>query len=809
MKVIQLSLQDFAQPAPRRGSIEPSSGFGTTLQKGIELHQKVQEERKAQYDEYQPEISISWMFEKENYQFEVSGRMDGFFQGQKPRIEEIKSSFNIYELAKNIKDKRFDHPYFLQLVSYGYFHWLKNGVKPELSFYLISSRRSETYAFDVYWDLKETENWISRRLAELVIEAKKAETRLERRKKLSKNLPFPFPVPRKGQMELISFIEKGMGEGKKLLLQAPTGLGKTIGVLYPSLKEAMARGQRVVYLTPKNSQQSVAEEAIEKIQQSGCQTKSLTITSKSKICMKAEPLCNPEYCEYARNYYDKLNTFDLRNEIGRKKKLTARVMKNLAQKYEVCPFELQKEAVDEADVVICDYNYVFGHDSILGKISSSKFEQIGMPNLVIDEAHNLPSRTMGNFSPSLSTGVLNEIKADMEKLPKKFRKEGEALVELCISTLRELTPDNVETQVLNLDLESFIFVNEELKSFLSAYLESDTEIKSRDPVLRLVFYWGEFTEILKSIGPGRGEFFMSSQNDGRNRIIKITCCDASELIKERYNYFQNHVLFSATLKPFSYYTRLSGLREEELIQEEFLSPFEKENRKVLIIPQISTKYSMREKNYPRVAEAIQKIISLKSGNYLAFFPSFDFMEKVLKIFNAPEGMRVLRQNRYMRNEEVEATLDLLKSKVRPMILFAVQGGVFSEGIDYAGEMVIGAFVVGPPLPGFDFEREKMKEYYQGTYQSGFDYAYTYPAMAKAVQAAGRVIRSEKDRGIIVLMDERFLESSYCQSLPQDWFVQHPKELVSTSILNDIDQFWKTTLPVSQSSSSHNCPIDGQ
>lgn len=808
MKTIKISLQEFAQPAPRRGSIEPSSGLGTTLQKGIELHQKVQAERKSQYEEYRPEVSISWTLEKSNYEFEVSGRMDGFFEGQKPRIEEIKSSFNIYELAKSIKDKRFDHPYFLQLVSYGYFLWLKTGMKPELSFYLISSRRSETYSFDVYWDVKETEAWIARRLEELVIEAKKAEIRLERRKKLSLKLPFPFPVPRKGQMELIAFIEEGMQKGKKLLLQAPTGLGKTIGVLYPTLKESLSRGQRVVYLTPKNSQQSVAEEAIEKIQLSGCQTKSLTITSKSKICMKAEPLCNPEYCEYARNYYDKLNTFDLRSELSRKKKLTSRVMKIMAQKYEVCPFELQKEAVDEADVVICDYNYVFGHDSILGKISSSRFEQAGMPNLVIDEAHNLPSRTMGNFSPSLSSSALNEIKSDMEKLPKKFRKEGESLVEMCISTLHELTPERVETKVLNLDFENFIFVNEELKSFLSSYLESDTEIKPRDPVLRLIFYWGEFTEILKSIGPEKGQFFTSAQNDGKNRIIKITCCDASELIRERYDYFQNHVLFSATLKPFAYYTRLSGLREEELIKEEFLSPFEKENRKVLIIPQISTKYSMREKNYPRVAEAIEKIIKLKSGNYLAFFPSFDFMEKVLKTFKAPEGMRVLKQNRYMRNEEVEATLDLLKSRTHPMILFAVQGGVFSEGIDYAGDMVIGAFVVGPPLPGFDFEREKMKEYYQGTYQSGFDYAYTYPAMAKAVQAAGRVIRSENDRGIIVLMDERFLENSYYQSLPQDWFNQHPKELVSTSILNDINQFWKK-LPVSQSSSSDHCSIDGK
>lgn len=808
MKTIRLSLQEFAQPSPRRGSIEPSSGFGNTLQKGIELHQKIQQERESEYEEYQSEVSIRWVFEREEYLFEVTGRMDGLFQGSKPKIEEIKSSFNIFDLAKNIKDKRFDHPYFLQLISYGYIYWLTNEVKPELSFFLASSRRPETYSFDVYWDMREVEVWLSKRLDELVIEAKKAEKRFLRRKKLSEALPFPFPIPRKGQMELIAFIEEGMKSGKKMLLQAPTGLGKTIGVLYPSLKESLSRGQRVIYLTPKNSQQAVAEEAIEKFQAKGCNTKSLTITAKSKMCMKAEPLCNPDYCEFARDYYDKLNTFDLRNELVRKKKLTGRVMKNLALKYEVCPFELQLEAVEEADVVICDYNYVFGHDSVLGKISSTKFEQEGKPNLVIDEAHNLPSRTMGNFSPALSTSVLESFRDDIQALPKFFRKEGEALLDLCLSTLNDLTPDEIETKTLNLDIENFIFVNEELKSFLSAYLESDVEIKAKDPVLRLIFYWGEFTDTLREISPEQREFFTSALNDGKSRSIKITCCDASLLIKERYDYFQNHILFSATLKPFSYYSKLSGLDESQIIQEEFQSPFLKANRKVLIIPQVSTKYSARQKNYPRIAEAIEKIIKLKKGNYLAFFPSFDFMENVLKHFKNEDSFRILKQSRFMRNEEVESHLEVLKAGINPTILFAVQGGVFSEGVDYAGDMVIGAFVIGPPLPGFDFERERMKDYYQKTYQAGFDYAYTFPAMAKAIQSAGRVIRSEEDKGIIVLMDERFLDLNYSRTLPDDWFDKSPKELVSTSILKDIEQFWNP-LSVGKLLSSSDGPINCQ
>lgn len=791
MKIIKMGLQEFAIPSPRKGSIEPSSGVGTSLQKGIELHQEVQKIRKDEVPNYESEKIISHFFEISGYRFEVSGRIDGFIPGdKKPKIEEIKSSFNIFDLGNKIKDKRYDHPYFIQLATYGYFYWLQHEIKPELSFHLVSSRRIESFDLDIYWDIKEYETWLARRLDELVLEAKKSEKRFLRRTKLAEIMPFPFAIPRAGQMEFISFVQEGMMKGKKMMLQAPTGMGKTIGVLYPALKESLSRGQRVVYLTPKNSQQVVAEEAIERLQAKGCATKSLTITAKSKICMKAEPLCNPEYCEFAKDYYDKLTTFDLKSELLKKKKLSSKVMKNMAQKYEVCPFELQLEAVNEADVVVCDYNYVFGHESVLGKISSQSFEQEGKPNLVIDEAHNLPSRTMGNFSPILSSVFLENMRDEIQNLPKKFRADGIELLEMCLSTIKNYTPDKRETVSLHLNDEAFTSINDDLKAFLSNYLESDVEIKAKDVVLRLVFYWGEFTEILSGLDPTQTEFFTTAQNDGKSRFIKITCCDASSLIKERYDYFQNVVAFSATLKPFNYYAKLTGLQSYNPIQEEFTSPFKKENRKVLIIPQISTKYSAREKNYPKIADTIERIINLKSGNYLAFFPSFDFMEKTLALFRAPSGVRVLKQNRFMQNTDVEAHLEVLKSQISPTILFAVQGGVFSEGIDYSGNMVIGAFVVGPPLPAFDFEREKMKEYYESYYQAGFDYAYTFPAMAKAVQAAGRVIRTESDRGIIILMDERFLDKSYEQSLPQDWFNHSSRELISNSILSDIQKFWE-------------------
>jgi DNA excision repair protein ERCC-2 len=290
------------------------------------------------------------------------------------------------------------------------------------------------------------------------------------------------------------------------------------------------------------------------------------------------------------------------------------------------------------------------------------------------------------------------------------------------------------------------------------------------------------------VSSGRKEFFTTYHPNPAT--VKITCCDASEMLKEAYREYSQVVAFSATLKPFEYYSRLTGLVAEELKTAEFVSPFPKTHRKLLIIPQISSKYADRERNAPRIADAIERIVSLKRGNYLVFFPSFEFMERVCGKFRAPEGFETLKQERTMRREEIQAVLDRLTDRSAAHVVFAVQGGVFSEGVDYPGDMVIGAFVVGPPLPNFDLEQEQRRDYYQQNYASGFDYAYTFPAMAKAVQAAGRVIRSETDKGIIVLMDNRFLEKSYSKSMPSDWYAESPRELVSAGILGELSAFWQ-------------------
>jgi len=790
-KLITIPLRDFALPAPRTGSIDAHSGYGRPAADGREIHVRVQKRRAASDASYQPEVPVSCLFDRGGYLFRVDGRMDGIFRGDPPKIEEIKSSFNIRELARRLADNPLDHPYCLQLQTYGYFYWREHRILPALSFHLVSTRSSDTEDLELAFDLPLYEKWLERRLDELAAEAGQAVKRAARRRKVASGFVFPFASPRPGQIELMQTIEEGMACGSPMLIQAPTGLGKTVGVLYPVLKEALARGQRVVYVTPKNSQHSVAEDAVTRFQETGARLKSLSITAKGKICFMNEPLCTPEYCEYARDYYAKIYEHGILDILAKKRRMKGRVFRDLGEQYRVCPFELQLDSAREADIVICDYNYVFAPRSAFGRMTDLGVDQTGKPNLVIDEAHNLPARAMEYYSPSLSSLLLENMRDEIRKTPPLFRREAEGLLDGCISVVASCRQGE-HSRPMRIAPPADLFIEQDarLRGYMSRYLDSDVEIRHDDVILRLCHYWSEFTEALEfACDPARQEFFTTYHPHPTGGRVKITCCDASAMLADRYDAYQQVVGFSATLKPFDYYVRLSGLDEGKVRLAEFQSPFPKALRKLLIIPQISTRYSRREANYARIADAVQRITALRSGNYFVFLPSFEFLERVAVLFRPPEGFIVVRQERGMKASGVETIVESLASRSVPTIVFAVQGGSFSEGMDYAGETVIGAFVVGPPLPKYDLEREQMREYYQQQYRAGFDYAYTIPAMAKAVQAAGRVIRSETDRGLIVLMDRRFTEPGYSRSMPADWFESDVAELVSDSILSEVADFW--------------------
>ena len=770
------------------GSIETDSGFGSTTLEGIEIHQTIQQKKLFADPAYRAEVRITHQFVTDSYTFEVSGRMDGMYLTNPCRIEEIKSSFNILKLQQRLLNSPDTHPYCLQLKTYGYFYWLQNGTLPELTFHLVSTRTRAVLELQMQLDVSLYEKWLAQRLVELVAEATARDKRIQRRKKSVRKFDFPFAQPRPGQDQLMAAIEEGMRDKQPQLIQAPTGLGKTIGVLYPLLKEALARGQKIIYLTPKNSQHRLAENAVARLQKNGANIKAMTLTAKTKMCFKDEPLCNPDYCEYARDHYTKLAAAQLPQKLAKKKTLTAEVFRKLAREHEVCPFDLQIHAVPHMDALICDYNYVFSPQAALGKFNQTAFAEPGKPNLIIDEAHNLPARALDYYSAELSVGQLERFAADVETIPLRFQKKILKLLRQCVSLVKSLRlPAHDLTHQIEPPLKIFTAQDAKLRDFLGDYLNSDLPIAENDPVMQLSFYWGEFTNTLNFIELDADKFFTTYTP--ATLTVKITCCDASVLLQPSYEQFAQIVGFSATLKPFDYYSKLSGLYSDKLKTAEFVTQFPRQRRKILIIPQVSSKYSARERNYPRIADVIARIAPLRRGNYFVFFPSFDFLGRVLDIFIPPEGFTILRQERGMGNVALQSLLQHLTTDEGAHLFFAVQGGVFAEGMDYPGNMAIGVFVVGPPLPNFDTERELMRQYYQREYKAGFDYAYTFPAMTKAIQAAGRVIRSETDKGLIVLLDNRFIQSSYSRCMPQDWYVSSPVEMVSQNILRDVSEFW--------------------
>lgn len=788
MKTVMLSVIDLALPCPRVGSIDTYSGFASTSKLAIKAHQKFQAAQHHINPNYQSEVATTHTMVFNRYKFHISGRMDGLYQENGVRIEEIKTAFDPKKLMDLLAEIYFTHPYWLQVQLYGYIYWLKTKTIPKLDLLILSLRNhKKTHTLSVELDIPAFELWLEQRFNELILEIKESQKRITRRKKLSKKLIFPFEQPRPHQKELIATITQGMEQTKPMLIQAPTGLGKTMGILYPALKESLGRGQKTIYITPKNTQHQIAFNTVRMLQDKGAPFKSLTLTSKKKLCMKNEPICTSKKCEFAENHYTKCTTHQILKQAQKKKNLNNEFFKSLAREYQVCPYEVQMECIPYVDVIIGDYNYVFS--SINPRIAELPLGEEEKPNLVIDEVHNLPSRGMDYFSPELEVGFFENYLNALDRYPQPFQKKLIQIIIQCIETIHLCaTPNVYEPHRVVVSEHLFKKQEEVLNQFLSDYLESDITIEEQDPILKLCNYWSDFTDALEFVNQDKDEFFISFHP--RKNVLKISCCNASTFLQEHYLNYKQVVGFSATLKPFSYYSKLIGLNRPNLHTEEFATPFSQNNRKLLLIPQVSTKYKDRIANYSKIVEVITRISALKPGNYFVFFPSFEFLDQVYRRMPSLTSFALLRQTRIMHPGETHDLLQKLHQKEKHHLFFAVQGGMFAEGIDYVGDLAIGAFIVGPPLPSYDWEREEMKGYYEQQYQAGTEYAYIYPAMAKAVQAAGRVIRTETDKGIIVLMDNRFLKDTYSQCMPKDWFSEHPKELVSQSILKEIDAFWK-------------------
>ncbi len=803
-KALAVSVAEFALPVPRAGHIETHSGYGHLPRVGNELHRALQRERENQNSDYESEKWVSHTFCHGSLQLCVSGRIDGIFRGPPVRIEEIKSAYDVDKLRHRLLTWG-QHPYHLQTATYAYILYQQTGRWPAAAIHLVSAVTGETSGDDIpiALSLADYEVWLSQRLEEIVREVAEHRRHTKTFANAAKALRFPYQDLRSGQEQLMHAVTDALKGTTPLLLQAPTGLGKTLGVLYPALRESLSHRRPLLYLTPKNTQHLVAEDALDRLRATTEKPllRSLTLHAKSKMCLQAEPLCNPERCEFARDYYKKLADHQIVKSLRKKKKLSRRDFLRAGEKYEVCPFELQLEMLPWSHAVICDYNYVFSPTNSIKRFGHIPYRPVAdkdesAPVLVLDEVHNLVARAMDYFSAELHVNDLDRlIFAVLSKLPQSLL-SAKGPLEDFLAFIKSFAPSaGMNEEEREFPLLNFQVHQKKILDVWSEALANNYLLEKRDPFLQIINAIEQFVTTLSewALEPqGWCSFAEHSRWGVRLRLRKF---DVADHLQSIYQQFPQMIGFSATLKPFLFYRRLLGLENERVRTLELPFPFAKENRRILIVPQVSTKYSQRSFSLPKLCELVKRVTALKAGNYAIFFPSFEYLQNFVRLFTlqiSPQELRLLVQERDLAPQKAAEILESLRSAAEPTLLIGVQGGVFAEGVDYLGEMLLGAFVVGPPLAIFNYENEKIRKYFDDKFGEGFNYTYAYPAMAKAIQAAGRVVRSNTDRGIIVLLDQRFLAADYTHAMPQDWFDHSVHELVSQQILQDLTDFWSVS-----------------
>ena len=785
-RTLNLAVRDFIAAFPKKGSLTANlSSRDFTMDIGQEIHEELQKRLSEDYEGYSSEFSLKGGFETKSLKIKVNGRADGFYAAREadsaPTIEEIKSSFRFEKLLSDLEGDQ-THPYYLQLATYGFLYEQNYGVQPNLQLRIVCSRTAREEVLK-YSEKDDGENWLKILLEHYERLFQEQLLLKEKRKQISASLNFPFDKARQGQGELIDFLHKEQKKDRCILIQAPTGLGKTAGVLFPALKKAAAQGRQLIFTAPKNA---LFKNAIDFFQSLELDLKLnvLVITSKEKSCIHTEVNCSAESCPFAKDYYDKSNVVleNSESEVWDKE-----YFRNLGTLHALCPYELANEKIYTADIIICDYNYLFSmQTSLIEKIAAYPIP-LPKPVLIIDEYHNLATRVCENLSPELDIDKLGsqllDGAGDLEDDEKEIYQD-------VIEYLGGLTVDGERLLPLvsESDLEPTTIA---LQECLVKRLRNGEFLALDHPLVALYLEWAAWVEII-SLGQEYEEIKLVAVASSDKNLVKALCTDAGFFLKDKWQQAAFMVGFSATLKPFSYYANITGIDPEKLVTEEFASPFPPSNKKVLVIPQIETTFRRRRLHHERIVTVIEKVRELQEGHYFVFFPSYQFMFQMENLLGKAFG----RKNLWLQQPgtslaEINSLLAELKANKRPKLICAVQGGQLAEGLDYKGYGMKGAFVIGPALPAYSFEKKITERYFQKKYADGRHYTFTYPAMAKSVQAAGRVVRSPSEKAVVVLMDSRFLQNSHRAAMPTDWNSDKEENLVSNSILRDVSQFWES------------------
>ena len=772
---IRISVRNLVEFIFRSGDIDNRIGKGAqkeAMQEGSRMHRKIQGRMGM---EYRAEVPLKLEVPQEQYVLALEGRADGIItNADGVTVDEIKCMYTDVT--------RFEEPIFVhkaQAMCYAYIYALQNGldqISVQLTYCDLDTEEICRFeeAFSFFW----LERWFQD-----MMEAYRKWTDFQFtwrkiRQTSIQTLEFPFPY-REGQYKLVGDVYRTIHRKKILFIQAPTGTGKTISTLFPAIRAVGENlGDKIFYLTAKTITRTVAKDTCDLLKAKGYRGKVIVLTAKEKMCPCEEMDCNPSNCLRAKGHYDRVNdaVYDL---ITTEEDFTRERMLAQAEKYQVCPFEMSLDASLYADIIICDYNYVFDPNVYLKRFFSE--EEKGDYIFLVDEAHNLVERGREMYSAVL---VKEEI-LTVKKLVRGKDRKLEAALEKCNRQMLEWKRE-CETYTIYESIGAFAFSLMRLMSLLDIFLQSRGEMPERKEVTEFYLNLRHFMNMFERVDEN---YVLYSDFDETDRFcLHLYCVNPSVNLQECLERGKSTIFFSATLLPVNYYL-LSSKKDNYAVYAD--SAFREEQRLLFIGRDVSSLYTRRTLGeFHRIALYIQQVLRAKKGNYLIFFPSYRFMEDVYEQFlavNEQEADCMMQSGNMNEADREEFIQEFSNPRGKSLAAFCVLGGIFSEGIDLKEDLLIGVLIVGTGLPQICNQREILKEYYQEENGQGFDYAYQYPGMNKVLQAAGRVIRTASDRGIIGLLDERFLRSDYRKLFPREWSQYEVHTL--DSLPEALEAFW--------------------
>lgn len=759
LPVIRISVRNLVEFILREGDIDSRRGSGAdkeAMQLGGKIHRKIQKSMGAGY---RAEVTLKREVPCDGFLLRIEGRADGIIEEETGTvIDEIKGVLcDLEKIEEPVK------VHLAQARCYACIYGREKGLdEMTVQMTYCQMETEEIRRFRETYRTSELEEWFQE-----IVKAYEKWGRFqiqwkEIRNRSAREIPFPFAY-RPGQKDLAAAVYRTILRKKKLFIQAPTGVGKTMAAVFPAVKAVGENlGEKIFYLTARTIARTVAEQAFRILKEQNLRMKVITLTAKEKICFLEKAECNPEACPYARGHFDRVNDAVYELLTGTDD-MSREVLEKQAEKFRVCPFEMSLDMAVWTDAVICDYNYVFDPNAHL-----KRFFTEGVPGeylFLIDEAHNLVERGRQMYSASL-------YKEDFLAVRKLVKKEDMRLAKRlgdCNQILLSLKRECESWQVLE-GVPALYLKLMNVLTALEDYLEECTEEEKREQVLDFYFSVRDFLNIYDRLDDNY-VVYTELQEDGRF-LLRLFCVNPAANLQRFLDCGNSTVFFSATLLPVQYYKKLLSTEPDDYAVYA-PSPFPRENRLLVCGRDVSTRYTLRgEQMYRKYAGYIRDTVRARKGNYMAFFPSYRFMEEVYGFYEemaGEDGTECILQSHFMNEEAREIFLETFEEdRDTSLVGFCVLGGIFSEGIDLDQEKLIGAFIIGTGLPQVCTEREILKRYFDGKGMRGFDYAYLYPGMNKVMQAAGRVIRTETDQGVILLLDERFLEKRCREIFPREW-----------------------------------------